>query len=121
MAGGGEARSIDAHNHEGAGTGGGRMSGLAHLRIGAPRLSVVACILEVVVGRCGMSSWVRYSPEDRVLDLANLSRSDYELTSSLEIVRGKRTLFSGGERRDSRIRLISDFEATRDVPPICAG
>lgn len=29
--------------------------------------------------------------------------------------------FSGGERHAGRIRLISDFEATGDAPPICAG
>lgn len=68
-----------------------------------------------------MSSWVRYSPEDRVSDLANLSRSDYELISSLhgQVVRGQRTLFSGGERHGRRMRL--DSEATGNVPPICAG
>ncbi|MGH3842770.1 MAG: hypothetical protein ACRDS0_15195 [Pseudonocardiaceae bacterium] len=70
-----------------------------------------------------MSNWVRYTPEDRVLDLAHLSRRDYELISSLhgEVVRGQRTLFSGGRRHGRRIRLISDFEATGDVPPIGAG
>lgn len=70
-----------------------------------------------------MSSWARYSPEDRVLDLANLSRSDDELISSLhgEVIRGQRTLFSGGGRHARRIRLISDFEASGDAPPICAG
>jgi ribose 5-phosphate isomerase B len=31
------------------------------------------------------------------------------------------TPFSGGERHGRRIRLISDFEAAGDVPPISAG
>lgn len=41
-----------------------------------------------------MSTLVRYTPEDRVLNLANLSRSDYELIRSLHrrVVRGQRTL-----------------------------
>jgi ribose 5-phosphate isomerase B len=30
-------------------------------------------------------------------------------------------LFSGGERHGRRIRLISDFEAAGDAPPISAG
>ena len=41
-----------------------------------------------------MSTLVRYTPEDRVLDLANLSRSDYELIRSMHrrVVRGQMTL-----------------------------
>lgn len=41
-----------------------------------------------------MSTLVRYTPEDRILDLAKLSRSDYELISSLHgnVVRGRGTL-----------------------------
>jgi ribose 5-phosphate isomerase B len=31
------------------------------------------------------------------------------------------TPFSGGERHARRIRLIADFEAARDAPPICVG
>ena len=69
-----------------------------------------------------MSSWVRYTPEDRVLDLANLSRSDYELCPLHgEVIRGQGTLFPGGGWHGRRIRLLSEFAATEDVPPICAG
>ncbi len=70
------------------------MPGLVHLGSERLVLSVVARILEVVVRRCGMSTLVRYTPEDRMLDLANLSRSDYELISSLhgDVVRGQGTL-----------------------------
>jgi hypothetical protein len=41
-----------------------------------------------------MSTLVRYTPQDRVLDLANLSRSDYDLISSLHgaLVHGQGTL-----------------------------
>ena len=43
-----------------------------------------------------MTTYVRYSPEDRVLNLANLSQADFELIRSLcgQIYRGDRTLLS---------------------------
>lgn len=59
-----------------------------------------------------MSTLVQYTPEDRVLDLAKLSRSDYELICSLHlnVVRGQGTLIclqssANGDAAEMHIRL----------------